>query len=374
MRIDIAIVPLALAVSQAAGADDVDLRIVEADGHQRAADGDPDSFSGGVEKPEDNYGSGVGITPVSSEVTFSGGDAAVEQTYTIPNGARQPGNNYLVAASSNMTAASSYYRFGDQDPDSLYYNDLQEGSGGSGGSGGAVVTQLGEALHTATLTIWRTLWMELDDMEAPDADPPDGPFGYGDGADDVQVDPGQPPIGLAETSLVAACLRVQQLPAAYDLIDNADFVHNMTAQISGNVSTAVRNVYSDVDFWVIHTIGAYEEAASNDWDPNGEASSWLGWAYQCGADKSNFIFYETIRDRQINDTDPTRDPVDQETLTQRVVLHEALHRFLGEHGGDPATGVSEGIMLYDVALYGTAEQNELTPRQLRVIQQQNRPE
>jgi len=62
-----------------------------------------------------------------------------------------------------------------------------------------------------------------------------------------------------------------------------------------------------------------------------------------------------------------------DVLTERVVLHEALHRFLGPHDGDPSTGVADGVMVYDTALYGTAQQNLLTPRQIRVIQSRQYP-
>lgn len=239
-----------------------------------------------------------------------------------------------------------------------------------------------ERLQSPMLTVWRTLWMELDDMVAPDP-VADGPFTEpGDGEDDVILDPGTPPIGLTESSMRWALIDVKPLPAQYNQRDatpgddtgTAEFRHNMTAGISTTVSTPVRDQASKLAFWVIHTIGAYEEAIGNDWDPNGEPDSWLGWAYQYGSDGSNFIFYETIRDRQANDPlpDPPT-PVDVDTLQQRVVLHEALHRFLGPHGGDPATGVAEGIMVYDIALYGTPAENNLTPRQIRVMQEKTYP-
>jgi hypothetical protein len=231
---------------------------------------------------------------------------------------------------------------------------------------------LDRAFRTQELTVFRTLWLELDHMVAPG--PNDGPFdGAGVGNDDVWLDPGEPPIDLMQTSLAEACIIVWPLSFTYDQKDGAQFKHNMIAGESSQVGGAVRDVASERHFWVVHTIGAYEEAPANDWDPNGEVDSWLGWAYQCGEDKSNFIFYETIRDRHANDLDPGRDPVDVDILTNRVVLHEALHRFLGMHGGSPDTGVADGVMVYDTAIYGTPQQNALTPRQIRVMQSRDYP-
>jgi hypothetical protein len=253
---------------------------------------------------------------------------------------------------------------------------------------GGQETVIPEAEQTPMLTVWRTLWMELGDMVAPTL-PGDGPFdGAGQGNDDVQMDPGTPPIALAQSSMAAALVRVLALPAQYNVKDafpadptgTARFVHNMTSTISSSVSGPVRDQASKAAFWVVHTIGAYEERAASipghpggDWDPNGEANSWLGWAYQYGADGSNFIFYETIRDRQANDppAEP-RNPVDLTTLTQRGVLHEALHRFLGAHGTE-GTGADEGIMLYDTAIYGNAQENALTPHQINLVQQKTYP-
>ena len=336
-------------------------------------DGDPNDQTAGTYNPGDNFG-GLGMTPATAQLTFEEDEWQHSAMFLIDG--PYAGNNFLVGANPRLSVLNNYAFM--PDGKNLYFME----------QGQQVIVD--PPFRTDNwLTVWRTLWMELDDMVAPDP-VADGPFdGAGVGNDDVILDPGVAPIDLTKNSMHWALIEVEALPGEYNVKDatpndgtgTVEFVHNLTAQISSTKSGPVRDVASEPAFWVIHTIGAYEERTETvgdnkggDWDPNWEANSWLGWAYQYGADGSNFIFYETIRDRQLNDPLPNPPtPVDVDTLTERVVFHEALHRFLGPHGGDPDTGVADGVMVYDTAMYGTPEANELTPRQIRIINQKEYP-
>jgi len=66
--------------------------------------------------------------------------------------------------------------------------------------------------------------------------------------------------------------------------------------------------------------------------------------------------------------------VGENTIRERIALHEELHRFLGPHGNPPTTVADEGVMdVEPTLLTGTSQQNALTPHQIRVIQTRGYP-
>jgi len=85
------------------------------------------------------------------------------------------------------------------------------------------------------------------------------------------------------------------------------------------------------------------------------------------SDSPIYVFLETARDIVAN----TPGMVSLSTYENRGALHETLHQFLGPHGQNPFA--DEGVMDYAIAATGTAAQNELTPRQIRVIQDRRYP-
>ena len=330
-----------------------------------AADGDPNDHDPNSHQPDDNYGSGVGMLPLTSHITFYPGQTSKSsEEFSVRTDSRQPGNNFIVGTNGRQERVD-HYQFRNSDGTTLIL--MQNGQ----------ETVVPQAYQTPMLTVWRTLWMEQDDMVAPTL-PGDGPFdGAGVGNDDVQMDPHEPPITLATTNLAAALVRVQQLPAQYDQTDGVDFVHNLPFGLFETKGRPVRDVDSERHFWVVHLIGGYEAGRHPRYNPpgddrfldyDGEQGFLLGFDTGNTSDAPVFVFLETIRDVALN----MAGTVNQATLEPRVALHETLHQFLGLHSQDPnnpsVLGADEGIMDVNTALTGTAAQNVLTPRQIRVIQ------
>jgi len=238
------------------------------------------------------------------------------------------------------------------------------------------------AVQTPMLTVWRTLWMELDDMVAPtDPDPEprgQGPFdGAGTGNDDVELNPPPPPIELLTSSMAEALIVVKPLPDKHNVKDETqgddtgtlDFIHNMSSVGATNTGRDVRDVVSTADYFVSHVVGAYEEDDSGqyhgDYDPNGSYFL-VGYAYGMMHDEAAFIFFETIRDVAANYVGA----VNEDTLRERVVLHETAHRFLGPHG---SPGADERVMSVSTCVTGTPAQNGLSARQIKLIQEKGYP-
>ena len=329
-----------------------------------AADGDPNDHDPNSHQPDDNYGSGVGMLPLTSHITFYPGQTLKwSEEFSVRTDSRQPGNNFIVGTNGRQERVD-HYQFRKSDGTTLIL--MQNGQ----------ETVVPQAYQTPMLTVWRTLWMEQDDMVAPDPRPMpvgDGPFdGAGVGNDDVQMDPHEPPITLATTNLAAALVRVQQLPAQYDQKDGVDFVHNLPFGLFETKGRPVRDVDSERYFWVVHLIGAYECDTSIDHDPNTETGL-FGYDSGLMSDAPIYVFLETARDLVAN----TPGMVPLNTYENRGALHETLHQFLGPHSQDPNNPsnpvADEGVMDYTIAATGTAAENQLTPHQIRVLQGRTYP-
>jgi hypothetical protein len=328
-----------------------------------ADDGDPNSFeSDGLYEPNDNQDSGLGMSPARPEITFGTGEINCERTFTIPNGKRQPGNNYIVAASSNMPAPNEYYHFRDDDGFTLYYNEQQSGSGGSGG--GTVPIDLPWNLRTSELTVWRTLWTELDSMAAPGEG--DGPFGSTQPQpDDQSFDPHNPDISFLTSQMGGACVQVQTLPATYDTRDDLAFQHNFAMAGSTGVTAGVRDVESESDFWSAHIVGVYE--ADQDWDYDSETQWHIGQS-----NKPIIIYEEVIRD--LSENYPNHRS--QGEIEGHVVLHEVLHRFYGPHSTATTRQTNltmMGNMDPETTVTRTDATNALSRLQLSEIQLEENP-
>ena len=332
-------------------------------------DGDPGSFENdGLYQVNDNYGGSPGMNPARVEITFSEGEDSAGQTFAIPNGKRQPGNNYIVAASSNMPAPKEYYHFAESDGETLYYWGHEIGSGGSGGSGGqATQIDVPPNLHTSMLTLWRTLWTELDSMLHPSTQSEPnkrGTFGSTQPEpDDAEFDPHSPDTSFLAAQMARACVRVESLPPTYDTRDDLPFWHNRPMVGSTAFTSQVRDVLSEADFWSAHIVGMYE--ADADWDYDGEDQWHIG--------QSNgpvFIYEEVIRD--LSQNHPGARP--EAEIERHIVLHEILHRFFGPHQSLPLeldNLTNTGNMDAPTTVTGDDTANALTRQQLRFIQEKD---
>ena len=293
------------------------------------------------------------ISLVAEETTYT-----VQMTITKPH----PGNNFITAVHHRDKVVLNDYRF-DDNGRTLYL--MHQGNR----------RDVPDEFQTLLLTVWRTLWMELDDMVAPDPDV-HGPFdGAGVGNDDVYLDPPLPPIGLTQSSLQAALIEVRPLPAEYNVEDatpendtgTLPYRRNLEMLGAANFLNQVRDVDSEQYFWVVHVVGAYEGPDELDYDPNTELFL-LGYTFLKMTDGPIAVYFETIRDVAANYPGGT---VDEQVIRERIVLHEVLHRFLGPHG---APGADEGVMNVEPTLLtGTALENQLTPRQIRLMHEQSYP-
>jgi hypothetical protein len=110
------------------------------------------------------------------------------------------------------------------------------------------------------------------------------------------------------------------------------------------------------DRWAVQVFAAYEAKQAGDYDPPLGASEHAILGMTAEGSPAN-IFLETIRDVSAN----TVDAVDAETLRQRTVVHETLHRF-----GIPDSTIA-GIMRLATNVLGTADENKLKGSELRAI-------
>ncbi|MGI8978289.1 MAG: hypothetical protein ACR2FY_03595 [Pirellulaceae bacterium] len=271
--------------------------------------------------PDDNYtASGFVAMPggglASQGISFFDGETESIEEFTIT--ARQPGNNFIVAGSGrrDWINAATFAADG---------TTILRKSGG---------TPIPPTCQTRVLTVWRTLNIEEDSMDAP------GPFetfdGAGVGNDDVnpgnlgngQGTFGQPSLALLTTEAERANVRVRVIGPFDDSQDDAPFVHNLGVAPLPTVlyGNAVRDVDSRKDFWVIQVFAAYEYDPRNDYDPLlgvAETAILGNTAFGAGTKAPVNVYLETIRDVGAN----FPGAVDEERLRRRVVVHESLHRF-----------------------------------------------
>ncbi|MDR1479742.1 MAG: LamG domain-containing protein, partial [Planctomycetaceae bacterium] len=212
------------------------------------------------------------------------------------------------------------------------------------------------------LTVWRTLWMELDQMATPTATLADGfdpsnqgtTWGYTAPANeplnfDVLAQPTKPDISLLTTAMKAACIEVKEVsqnPENWEWIaDENDssglanggwrtetpFIHNLP-EWSNDAFNSVANQSIDIttnehEFWCLHGIGAYEAEVhssndSNDWTTGGAVADDTGVF---------LIFMETMRDMISTGVSQngTQIPVTRsfDELNSLNTMHETLHLF-----------------------------------------------
>lgn len=329
-------------------------------------DGDPDSFTDFLEKPDDNYPSAVGIDPVTAEVSLTAGQTRAEHTFSIPAGARRPGNNYVAAVHSNADFGG--YRINDGDADTLRHRQITEDSGGSGG---AEVSwpEVPGGLRTPRQAIWRTLWTELDSMLDPSTQNEPGKRGvFGPGQpepDDVAFDPHDPDTSFLASQMARACVLVQSARPQYDARDGLEFWHNFPMSNSTAVTGGVRDVESENDFWSTHIVGVYEPDEAMDYDTE------IAW-HIGQANRPVIIYEEVVRDVAANYPGAQS----ESTIERRLVLHEVLHRFFGGHSSATMrqhnltqTGVMRATDYFGTStvLVGTDEENLLSRLQLGEI-------
>jgi hypothetical protein len=217
-------------------------------------------------------------------------------------------------------------------------------------------TILSDPYQSKLLTVWRTLWIELDRMAAPTpqaapttANPtPPNPNGFAH-ADkgtlwdttvpssepsdfDLLSQPDYPDISLLKTAMEAACVDVNEATDAvitgWGLTSHREttFVHNLPNNAVINIANFPTFDVKGLSktFWIVQGLGAYEGESHKDNDPNTEIATRGIQAVS----KGYFLIYnETIRDFS-NNTANTRSEID---VKKGVTFHECLHCFGVSH-------------------------------------------
>ncbi|MCL2347735.1 MAG: hypothetical protein FWC50_05670, partial [Planctomycetaceae bacterium] len=337
----------------------------------------PDGYLG------DNYSDTFSFV-TSSTLTFTPGQTAKTTTVSVDTHAGN--NNYIIKATAN-----------NGEPDNVEKSEQ--------------------------LTVWRRLWVELDQMAKPTETPADGfaPANKGNGQGqwntaaptpepddfDVLFQPQKPDISVLTAAMVAACITVQEVnqtsanaswiigdsasqhPGAWDT--TTPFVHNLADPATD--SPAVGGLSRDVNinnasFWCIQGVGAYEARAGKNGDGNGDDWDWgdprkmgnrplLGNATH--GSMVFLIFQETIRDFSesgLDDSGVKKCRRTAEEINQIGTFHEVLH-FFGfiDKGTGYNPAVDGEIMALDWLYTESISPSVLTlsPAQIKQIQRKDFP-
>jgi hypothetical protein len=272
--------------------------------------------------------------------------------------------------------------------------------------------------HSEILTVWRTLWMEIDQMAAPIEptviDPISDGFAYSEKAQsgmdgsfisgtwdtvaptdapidfDVLAQPAQPDITLLRTTMAAACIEVREVdqnpdpenwswingdgdslnPGVWDT--ETTFERNLPddrINTGDNIALRSRDVNkNEAEFWCIQAIGAYKLLDSYELVADNRVQLICGICYTT----SFMIFSETIRDF-ITDSSCIRTAVE---INQLATLHETLHLFgFVDEGRNSFNTTSDGpIMTNSWYTSGTVgDYSTLNPDQIKRIQEKLYP-
>jgi hypothetical protein len=307
-------------------------------------------------KPSDNRGSSIG-GPLPA-FTDNQGVALFQLRVT----SHKPGDNFRAVATLDPGSLSNVEaKQNDEDRAGVYFKNT--GAAIPGGNARTVKSEM--------LTVWRRLHVERDHMKAPVL-PEDGPFdGEGVGNDDVNPNGpiANPSINLMVTNYKPAYIEVVDdinFDLGWNTRKELKFYHNLEDAEEAPVGNLSRDVFSQVDYWVVQIVGSYEGPVLNDRDPDTEpATLRLGNAPPV-TDGPCHIYQETIREASAK----FAGAVDETTLRTRITLHESLHRFNLYHGdlyGD------EGPLFPAINLYGTDDDQAITLGQLGVIRSVDRP-
>jgi len=273
--------------------------------------------------------------------------------------ARQPGNNFIVAASGRQ-------EYIDAVTFAANGTTLLRETGG---------VELPENVRTPKLTVWRTLNVEQDSLGWPDL----GQVfdGAGEGNDDeapgdIGGNPASghftnPSLSLLTAELAHANVAVKVLGLADgDIDEDVPFVRNIENPLYGFGASGVRNITSAADFWAVQILLAYEGLLSLDFDPPlGEIEEGRGGQTVQDAPGPIHIYLETIRDVAANavledGAGGFIEARDADTIARRTIVHEAMHRF-----GHADHDVS--LMNYDNLHFRSDAINRLTGAMLREI-------
>ena len=346
-------------------------------------------------RPDDNNGSAVLTAGV---IHFSLGQKV--NTDVLRFTKAHAGDDYIVAAHPNGDTLA-LYRFKPNEGKTLQRPDDDDW------------VELDEELQTKILTVWRTLWLELDQMAAIALNDP----------------PPEPNPSLAEKALAAACVDVKKVPCGWNSTPTATFANPLGQATNPNylgVSNSCRDILLNQvseSFWCIHGIGAY----INEWNSWGlstetseggaffvfitSATNYCneaelnGKPYEGGLNEqlARTAYHEIMHYLGFDDVYKVQTILDQIVIDTCAVM-EDLENILARHNGnvwpfahDPdiqalysslddwetllwnklqdfvGSDTNQGIMDYDTISFGTWDDIKLKPFQIERIQGLTKP-
>ena len=299
---------------------------------------DPDNPVGSLVAPttngsgtRDNYGSMI-LSPTTLEFTAAdNSEKYVLCTFEYDANTKKSahaGDNYIVAAHPNEDVLEKYV-FANTQQEQLSTSIKKAVAGRtllypeSGGHFDGFETVHGN-LQTPVLTVWRTLWVELDRMALLDPNPNGVPR------------PDEPNISLAESELAEACIDVQKVPEVWnptttaqseEILGETTNPNFKKISIGDNGAGGCRDTKLEQvsnSFWLVHGIGAYKCA-------------WTGTTGYASSNKdggSFFIFEGAIRSWVSTFTPPPGKTFPGSTVNEkndvqlvRTAYHEIMHYF-----------------------------------------------
>ncbi len=271
----------------------------------------------------------------------------------------QPGNNFRVVASLDQAPLNGV---------KAIQNDGVD-AGLKDAQNNRVPTRQASNLRmlaTPLLTVWRRLWVEVDDMApvAGNNNPEDDFLTNGQEVPrpDVSRLPGllgqgQPPVALGEAYIKP----IVDAPGVGTPEGNFPFVLNVERQLGVDPVFASLETYwqshtlNNQDFWVAYILGAFQGKSDADNDPESEMAE-RGWTYEMGG---SLIFIEASRDRAL---DFNEKPAERE---QNVVIHEVGHALTGSE--------EHPVTVSDVAQMGVPIKFQYTSQYLDKIRSIDKP-
>jgi len=245
--------------------------------------------------PDDNYGTMTFSNGGNTHYVYNSDGTYFSKGFAID--LAHAGDNYIVAAHPNGGVLNNYRFYTKEDAIATGYNpnnlplnkvatslmnpnlNVTTTSLGNPPVGYAfLTTDTYQKYHqTSVLTVWRTLWVELDQMEAPDSLIPE----YAG-----MSQPPKPDISLVKDAMEAACVDVREAtPAIIESwgINSRETVTFVDVLEGYAISEDCRDItLAQVtnEFWLVHGIGACK---------NNQNDFGLLWS-------SFFVFTESIRE------------------------------------------------------------------------------
>ena len=272
-------------------------------------------------------------------------------------------------------------------------------------------TVLNQSLgQSPLLTVWRSLWVEKDQMEAPVAPTAENPESCGFTWDsryeydpaavgawsetayssespdfDLLCRPAELDVSLAEQQLTRACVTLKVISdeqlsewlGENNYTNSPSFSRELDCY-SPNTSSTGRDLslqYNKPSFWLVHALSAYNPCVPNAtgygngdvyyYDNNNDSfyTNWL-WGYASGS--TLIVYDECLRDCIA--TGPScKISVDLTEARRRAFYHEILHYFLGGHSDNPQDFTNYEIMNYD-KIFRHDLDPKLSLQQIEVLQ------